>query len=483
MATKVKSKSIFEEGLQIPSGAGTNKVLTSDISGNAIWADPAGGGGGSPADAPIVVNLNAASTYTITGLNGDADELYELVFIGTCSTNSGYVYVRPNGDSGSNYRWIRGYVGTWSANPGLDGTTSSGLLLGNPQGINYYPMNATMRLAAKSGVERLATVIGTGRSSDLRADHAAGVWTNTASNITSLTVLHTEGTMTGTLILRKLKSPSTLLAGPRIVRGIVAGNGDEIAGEGFTIDKTSAGTYTINFADDFAAPPVVRAVPRGVTGTGRLVLVDNETPSSARVRMVRSTDGGLLDDSFSFDAIDSSSTSVKAWTAPQRVTSLPAGQPDGQEVYFQPDPTNNPGVIWHMRYDSAAAKWDWLGGTPLRVESIGASLTAAAGAWQALGLSLTAPVAGSYEIEIGAVFNLSATGWTTVAAKLGSATPTGAEGVQAWSGSGNGSSGSHTMQRTIGAAGTVISTQGQRMAAESATFPWHYLAIRPIRIG
>ena len=54
-------------------------------------------------------------------------------------------------------------------------------------------------------------------------------------------------------------------------------------------------------------------------------------------------------------------------TIPTYETSLPAGPPDGQEIYYAADATN--GVIWHLRYRTSVARWEFVGGVPLSWES------------------------------------------------------------------------------------------------------------------
>jgi hypothetical protein len=77
----------------------------------------------------------------------------------------------------------------------------------------------------------------------------------------------------------------------------------------------------------------------------------------------------------SLDTIEFDTDSVTAMpTGPQgpagpstpilRVTSLPLGPVDGQEVYWQVD-AGPPAVVWHMRYNAATPKWEYLGGPPI----------------------------------------------------------------------------------------------------------------------
>lgn len=84
------------------------------------------------------------------------------------------------------------------------------------------------------------------------------------------------------------------------------------------------------------------------------------------------------------------------------VTSLPSSPTDGQEIYYAANATN--GVIWHFRYRSAASKWEFVGGPPL-VASVATTQTTTSTSYTALttaGPSITLPLAGDYDVTIGA---------------------------------------------------------------------------------
>lgn len=59
---EVKDELIITAGLTIPSGAATNYVLTSNATGNAMWAAPTGGGGGTLQTSTVTVNPAYPST-------------------------------------------------------------------------------------------------------------------------------------------------------------------------------------------------------------------------------------------------------------------------------------------------------------------------------------------------------------------------------------------------------------------------------------
>ena len=53
-----------------------------------------------------------------------------------------------------------------------------------------------------------------------------------------------------------------------------------------------------------------------------------------------------------------------------RVTNinLPANPSDGDEVLWQYDAALNPPVAWHMRWNATTSRWEYLGGSPLRMQ-------------------------------------------------------------------------------------------------------------------
>ena len=87
----------------------------------------------------------------------------------------------------------------------------------------------------------------------------------------------------------------------RIVRGLVAANGNEDEGGGYTVSKGATGVYTINFSKAFDDIPTVT-----VTTTHPLFLagVLSQSASSAIVTIVN-TAGGAVDLRFNFIAIGS----------------------------------------------------------------------------------------------------------------------------------------------------------------------------------
>ena len=89
---------------------------------------------------------------------------------------------------------------------------------------------------------------------------------------------------------------------------------------------------------------------------------------------------------------------------PTYETSLPGSPTDGQEIYYAADATN--GVIWHLRYRSAARSgsgaWEYVGGGSLQSAPSG-SIDTTSTSYVAItsANSLTIPQQGTYEITWG----------------------------------------------------------------------------------
>lgn len=88
----------------------------------------------------------------------------------------------------------------------------------------------------------------------------------------------------------------------------------------------------------------------------------------------------------------------------RRVTALPSNPEDAQEIYYVADATN--GVVWHLLYRAASSssyKWECVGGPPLYNEVVtGESTTSTTyAALATAGPSITLPLAGDYDVEIG----------------------------------------------------------------------------------
>src|SRR5213080_1814710 len=100
----------------------------------------------------------------------------------------------------------------------------------------------------------------------------------------------------------------------------------------------------------------------------------------------------------SADRLNNIETGIFLASAPL-VTVLPSTPVDGQECNYLADATN--GVVWHLVYRSATGKWHYTGGPEL-YGYIFTEESTTSGAFIDLttpGPSLTAPLAGTYDLE------------------------------------------------------------------------------------
>ena len=137
----------------------------------------------------------AATSLTISGLDGNTDIIYELIFRGVNGYSGGIAYYyRINADSGANYGFQRVYgYGTGVA---ADRTTATtGNAIGNCGAISDKAFSKTL-FYIKSGYAR--TMI-TQESRDISGTTNGGIllhgdmWNDTSNNMTSL-VIHADQT-------------------------------------------------------------------------------------------------------------------------------------------------------------------------------------------------------------------------------------------------------------------------------------------------
>ena len=100
---------------------------------------------------------------------------------------------------------------------------------------------------------------------------------------------------------------------------------------------------------------------------------------------------------------------------PPLVTALPSPPADGDECYFVASAAA--GVVWHLRYRAASAsayKWERLGGGDLFVQE-DTTISVSPPGWSpgASPVTLTLPLAGDYDLEVGVKWmNAAANGET-----------------------------------------------------------------------
>lgn len=175
------------------------------------------------------------------------------------------------------------------------------------------------------------------------------------------------------------------------------------------------------------------------------------------------------------------------------VTSLPAAPYDGQVVDYLADATNS--VVWRLKYRAGSAsayKWEWIGGGSLRAEldTLGSTTSLTYVDFPGAGLSLTAPLAGDYQVEWYALFGHSVgTAYGIIAPKVGAAATADANGILCQTEVANCNVGTgNVIHVTVSAASTAIKMQYKTASATmtintSVSGPSSYLMLRPVRVG
>jgi hypothetical protein len=87
-----------------------------------------------------------------------------------------------------------------------------------------------------------------------------------------------------------------------IVSGVIGANGAVIAGNGFTVNRASAGTYDITFDTRFGSLPAVVATIRGDAWADVNAVVRSSDDSGAQIVAV-DLQGGCQDRDISFIAV------------------------------------------------------------------------------------------------------------------------------------------------------------------------------------
>lgn len=176
---------------------------------------------------------------------------------------------------------------------------------------------------------------------------------------------------------------------------------------------------------------------------------------------------------------------------PPLVTALPTSPADRQEVYFQSTAMASNGEIWHLRYNAASAsshKWEFLGGSELVGFTLAEESRANAAygdlSGGATGPSVALPLAGDYDITIGArsycVTN-GAQGYMSYATASAAADADGFD-VYALTG-GVGTIPNHlTTRRKTGLTAVTI-TAKYKVSTGTAYFSNRVLRARPVRVS
>jgi len=153
----------------------------------------------------IVKSGNFTDDVTITGLDGDAAGIYELV-IRANYTSAFNVTLQFNGDTGNNYHTLRHYDSKQAGTYYHDTDNVASATSIQPTFLSQKSFIIKLTINAKSGYHRTVTGIVAGcDNADTYRDlvTSAGFWTNTADNLTSIKII-TGAIASGDYILYKI---------------------------------------------------------------------------------------------------------------------------------------------------------------------------------------------------------------------------------------------------------------------------------------
>lgn len=154
-----------------------------------------------------VLDLAAAASGTFSGLDGNTDLGYLLDYVLDTSVSS-QIGWQANGDTAAaNYATNNAYsqnAAAWVVNQ-TTGVANAALTI-NTTGANRVAGAA--RLMAKTGATRDCHAAASISGGNRLMWQGVGWWTNTAANLTSLTIVGTAGTLTGRVVLRRLRIPT-----------------------------------------------------------------------------------------------------------------------------------------------------------------------------------------------------------------------------------------------------------------------------------
>lgn len=200
-------KGVQMDKLQIPTGAGLNKVLTSDAAGNATWQAPAGGGVTNIVTGTGLTGGPISSTGTISATNAvamwNSNQLQNVsVSSVTPTINQSLIY---NGA-----QWAPGNAGTVTsvtgAGPGLSGTvTTSGSISANNTAA-IWNANQITSVSVSTVVPTTNQVLQYNGSQWAPANAGAGTVTSVTTNST---LAGGPITNTGTLSLANFGTAGT----------------------------------------------------------------------------------------------------------------------------------------------------------------------------------------------------------------------------------------------------------------------------------
>lgn len=169
------------------------------------------------------------------------------------------------------------------------------------------------------------------------------------------------------------------------------------------------------------------------------------------------------------------------------VTSLPASPFDGQEIRYLADAAN--GIVWTLRYRAASAsayKWEFVGGGDLYSEVVANEATSATSYVDltTVGPSVALPLAGDYDVEIGAKMAGNADAVNVYMSYAIGATAASDNDLINRQANGAGYAGPHDarVRRKPGLA-VVMLTAKYKVGNVSGNFGYRWMRASPVRVG
>ena len=170
------------------------------------------------------------------------------------------------------------------------------------------------------------------------------------------------------------------------------------------------------------------------------------------------------------------------------VTALPGSPVDGQECILV-DSLTAPTFSWHFRYVAAKAsnKWIFLGGSPIVNEVVTEEWTTSTTYVDltTVGPAVVLPVAGDYEVGIGAhIWNVNGTMTEWMSFAIGATAASDNDSIVARD-SGAAQAFKITAARTMrkNGLGAVTLTAKYRTTGNAATYAFRWISVRPFAVG
>lgn len=172
---------------------------------------------------------------------------------------------------------------------------------------------------------------------------------------------------------------------------------------------------------------------------------------------------------------------------PPLLTAIPATGADGAEFCYVADSTN--GNIWTFRYRSASAsayKWEFIGGSALFSEVLTDENTGVGvyGDLTTVGPSVTLPLAGDYDVAIGAGWSQGAdNGVGFMSYQIGGTAAVDTDSIQFTRGTGSIFTPGARTRRKTGLTAVALTAKYKNGIAGVANFRQRWMSAIPVRVG